>query len=35
MERNIAEDDLLSITEVPAGLDLNEWHALTSELSRV
>jgi len=30
MERNIAEDDLLSITEVPAGLDLNEWHALTT-----
>ena len=25
------EDDLLSITEVPSGLDANEWHALHSE----
>lgn len=28
LERKIQEDDLLSITEVPNGLDANEWHAL-------
>ena len=26
------EDDLMSITEVPLGLDANEWHALHSTL---
>jgi len=28
LERKVHEDDLLSITEVPSGLDANEWHAL-------
>jgi len=28
LERKIQEEDLLSITEVPSGLDPNEWHAL-------
>jgi len=28
LERKVQEDDLLSITEVPSGLDANEWHAL-------
>lgn len=28
MERKIEEDELMSITEVPSGLDPNEWHAL-------
>ena len=31
LERKVHEDDLLSITEVPSGLDANEWHALHSE----
>jgi len=31
LERKVQEDDLLSITEVPSGLDANEWHALHSE----
>jgi len=28
LERKVQEDDLMSITEVPLGLDANEWHAL-------
>lgn len=28
LERKVQEDDLLCITEVPSGLDANEWHAL-------
>ena len=31
LERKIQEDELLSITEVPEGLDPNEWLALHSE----
>ena len=30
LERKVQEDDLMSITEVPLGLDANEWHALHS-----
>ena len=36
LERKVQEDDLMSITEVPLGLDANEWHALhsTSKISQ-
>ena len=30
LERKVQEDDLMSITELPLGLDANEWHALHS-----
>ena len=29
------EDDLLCITEVPSGLDANEWHALHSKIEKI